>query len=280
MKMKKETAIALSVAVVTLLLGQGLFLKFYFAPRLSYDILPVHRIGNHETHSFLIKNAGRTRLRNVVMTFQSSTSIDRLRLDGPEITDPTAERFITGGKLGERRLQISVPRMIRGSVYTITLQVAPQSKVTLTAASDETSGTRTTPDTGAGITLFVGFVASILASLSAGLLSYRTRTLVTRRFCRAKRRESGLHLKDTVDAAVRAVSSVLECSGNTGNQPAVSQEEFQRRRQIAAAALQALQDFAALVEVEGVCLTLKDEPAEQEDSPDCLQRAERTSSRG
>lgn len=281
---KKEILISAGIALLVLLFGQGILSKIYYSPQLSYELLPAHKIDSQETLGIIIKNGGRTLLHNVVISLKSNQPILKMRLDGPEIINPSGEDYIVSGKTGENAIKLRIDRLIRKSNYTLTLLTIKEPTIQVTISSDEIDAIQEKTQTDAGV---IEYLILFFLGLSAGSGTYaylRFRRLVVRKDCDASRRESGMRLRNTLYECVDTlkmstpyfdlIKSVIqdkdklsamvssdEAKGNFLGAITNTQELINKTNSI-------LKDYADLIAVDGICYESKSTPEEMGTKPD------------
>jgi len=267
---KKEYFWPLIIAILTLLLGQGVLSKLYYTPKLSYEIFPPHIIGEQETFSVIIKNQGRTLLHNVVISIKSEYPIFRIRLEGPEVMDPSGNDYVVSGKIGGNAIKLKLDRLVRQSNYSLTLLTKKDSKVNLVIVSDETDAKKEVPKTGMGLS---DFLISLTVAFFTGFLSFaafsfnRLKSLKTKidalvsvKECLDERRKSGQLVRKYFEQIVTALSkimSILDGANECSEDPHKLMAIIEASKGLINDLNTMLKGFSEIIVVEGVCFETK-----------------------
>jgi hypothetical protein len=269
--MKKEYLWPLIISIITLLLGQGIFAKLYYSPKLVYEILPIHMIDDQETFSVVMKNPGRVLLHNVVISIKSERPIYKMRLEGPEIMDSSGNDYIVSGKIGDSAVKMRIDRLVRESKYTLTLLTKKDSKVDITIVSDETDAKREVIRTGMGLFDYIApFVSAFLAGVTAFMLfslskvkvlKKRIDALVDVEHCLGERRKSGTRMKEFLEIISEALSKVISILDSAEkdykDDPGKLVTSMEAAKEIILGINERLKSFSEVILVEGVCFDVK-----------------------
>jgi len=265
--MKKEKIISVIIAIIILLFGQGIILKYLNSPRLYYNQLSPHRVGNLETHVFVLRNTGRKQLHNIILSIKSKTPIVAFRFDGPNVTDPEGDSLLLSGNRKDSAIKISFERILSKSTYSLTLQTLPDAEISFIATTDKTQAVEN-----GDINLFDGIIIlfgimSIVISVLSGLVVYRKKNLVTKNTCKTRRLRDGIFFKKIITDANSSFNETLDLMGKLNDPKENTKkilDEFIRKKDTFFSKIQNLQGYADIIAEDGICLD-KTNKEDQED---------------
>jgi len=268
--MKKEQILSVVVGIIILLFGQGVIIKYRNTPRLYYNQLLPHRVGNLETHVFVLRNAGENQLHDLILSIKSKTPIVAYRFDGPNVTTPEGDNLLLSGKRKDSAIKLSYDRILPKSTYSLTLQTLPDSQVSFIATTDETQAVEN-----GDINLFDGIIIlfgmmSIIISVLSGLVTYRRKNLVTKNSCKTRRLRDGIFFKKIITDANSSFKEIVDLLGKITDAKTKEDikeiiDEFIRKKDGFFTKIKTLQGYADIIAEDGICLDMTDKQ-DQEDN--------------
>jgi hypothetical protein len=271
--MRKELIWSIVIGIVTLALGQGIFYKVYNNPDMTYEILPVHRIGNQQTYGIIIKNEGNVLLHNILISLKSKLPIQKIRLDGPEIMDTSGLSYLVSGKIGEKTVQLKMDRIVTKSNYNLTIMTEADSPIDVMIASDEVVAKEEIPRKSSGI--FASALLSLLAGLTAFTFSWvlkvkqsmnkmkqRVNELVNESDCHEKRVKTGMKLinfyKDVI-GNLQNMLGIINIAKETYGDKDNFLQLIQKYEKLHYDMINLFQAMSEEISTDGVCFDLKKE---------------------
>ena len=258
--------------LITLVLGQGVFYKFYNKPNMAYEILPSHTIGDQQTYSVIIKNKGRVLLHNILISIKSTDTIKQLRLDGPEIIDTSGNKYLVSGNIGDKRLQLKLDRLVTKSTYSLTLLSDIGSKIDITISSNEVEAK--IEKTKKGIQP-IDIIINILLAMVIGFSTYLTfkfskwrktlrnldDKLVSIESCADKRLENGTKLIDFYQRVIEQLQNMLKIIETAENQYG-DKDQFlkilEKYKEFHKLLTEMINDMCKQINIEGICYNVKE----------------------
>ena len=254
--MKKEIIFSIIIALTTLLIGQGLVVRYLNAPRFFYDKLEIHRIAGTETHAYILQNAGRQQLKNLVIVAKGSKPISAFRFDGPNIMNPEDSGLISKGKIGDTSIELEFKSLVPKSSYLLTIKTLFDSNIQFTALTDETQAVLSGNTRSIEVGSIVLSLLSVLISVLAGVAIYKRTIFISEGSCRARRLRDG----NTISKLIQNISESFTDLTDTvmkfpkdENDVSKYTEELENKKIKLHENISTLTGYSEIIADEGIC---------------------------